>query len=392
MTAPQVAAPRPWVTRTLLGVNVLVFVIMAVIGTSFEDAEQMVRWGADFGPLTLHGEWWRLATAMFLHFGFLHLAFNMWALLQVGSVAERLFGPRAFLALYVLSGLGGSVMSVWWHPLVVGGGASGAIFGVAGGLIAALLLRRASDGVHALERVLPSLIAFVLYNLLFGLRTPGIDNAAHMGGLLVGALFGAVLAQWPGISRAWVTLDFALALTAGAYAAARVRAPVDVRPTAEARAPYVAKLPDVGAEAERLEVLVARYPDSTALYVALGTAYAELNRPADALAILEQARARRPDDGQVLATLGTVYLSMHRVDDAITTFGRAVHADSANRDARYNLAYACLVRGVLADAAPDRARADLERVLRLTRDSALVQEARDQLRKLPPRVNQGGPR
>src|SRR5258708_13867223 len=140
-------------------------------------------------------------------------------------------------------------MSVWWHPLVVGGGASGAIFGVAGGLIAALLLRRASDGVHALERVLPSLIAFVLYNLLFGLRTPGIDNAAHMGGLLVGALFGAVLAQWPGISRAWVTLDFPLALTAGAYAAPPVRAPLAASPTAEARAPHEANLPRVCPEA-----------------------------------------------------------------------------------------------------------------------------------------------
>ena len=383
-TPPAVASPAR-VTLTLIGINVLVYGAMVAARVSFEDAQQMVRWGADFGPLTLGGDWWRLITSTFLHFGFLHLAFNMWALLQVGRVAERLFGWRAFLALYVLSGLGGSVMSVWWHPLVVGGGASGAIFGVAGGFIAALLLRRGSDAAPGLERVLPSLIAFVLYNLLFGLGTAGIDNAAHMGGLAVGALFGAARARWPGISLARVTLGFALALTAGAYGAGHLRAPVEVWPTDVAPAPHVPKLPDVQAERERLERLIRQHPDSIELYTALATAYAELHRPADAIGTLERARKRSPADVAVLTALGTTYLTTNRVDDAISAFGRAVHVDSTSRDARYNLAYALVVQGVaLADSgAVDRARADFERVLHLNTDRSLVAQALEELRALP---------
>ena len=182
-------------TRVLIALNVLVFGAAALGGVSPLDpsTEELVRWGADFGPLTVSGEWWRLATSMFLHGGVLHLALNMWCLLNLGLVAERLFGRPAFLSLYLLSGLGGSLASLSYHPMVVSVGASGAIFGLAGGLIALLGLRREVAAAARLTKMLPSLFSFVAYNLLFCAMNPLIDNAAHVGGLVVGAAFVAAL-------------------------------------------------------------------------------------------------------------------------------------------------------------------------------------------------------
>ena len=111
-----------------------VFIATAVAGVSVIDpsGEALLRWGADFGPRTLSGEPWRLLTSTFLHFGIIHLALNMWCLWALGTLAEPLFGWAAFLLLYLLSGLGGSVLSMLVHPMVVSAGASGAVFEMSG--------------------------------------------------------------------------------------------------------------------------------------------------------------------------------------------------------------------------------------------------------------------
>src|SRR2546430_2092972 len=129
MTTPSFATePRPIITRLLVGLNVAVFIATAVAGVSVIDpsGEALLRWGADFGPRTLSGEPWRLLTSTFLHFGIIHLALNMWCLWALGTLAEPLFGWPAFLLLYLLSGLGGSVLSMLGHPLAGGAGGSGA--------------------------------------------------------------------------------------------------------------------------------------------------------------------------------------------------------------------------------------------------------------------------
>ena len=382
VSATTQARPRFSATLTLVGLNVLWFGAMVASGISYDDTQQVLRWGADYGPLTLGGQWWRLVTSMFLHFGFFHLAFNMWALFNVGRVAEALFGSRAFLALYLLSGIGGSLASVLVHPLAVSGGASGAIFGVAGGIIAALGLTRRGPGNEVLlGRILPSLVLFVLYNLVVGFRSTGIDNMAHLGGLVVGAAFGAAVALWPVASLVPLAAGFLIALVGGAYAVRHVRAlnVVEVEPPS----PPAAARPDVGAEITRLEGLLAQRPDSIALYSALGSAYLQVRSFKDAVAVLTRARVRRPDDVAVLTTLGTAYLDLHDFDGAIDSFGRVARLDSS-ADARYNLADAYLLRGeALADSGRSApARADFDRVLRLERVGELAQEARRQIQSL----------
>ena len=159
------------------------------------DAEVAVNWGSNYGPLTLQGQWWRLFTSMFVHFGILHLALNMFALYQTGRMVERMFGSLHFLLLYVFAGLSGSMVSLWWHPMINSAGASGAIFGVFGGLLAFMLNPKNAVPRAVMTAHRNSTVFFIGFNLLNGFTHAGIDNGAHIGGLLGGIVFGFLLAR-----------------------------------------------------------------------------------------------------------------------------------------------------------------------------------------------------
>lgn len=156
---------------------------------------QLVAWGSNEGHLTLHGQWWRLVTSMFLHGSVLHIAFNMLALWQVGQLVERLFGSLRFFALYMIAGVCGSLASVLWNPHVNSVGASGAIFGILGGLLA--FIRRENSGVPPtiVKELRASVAPFLLFNLAAGFLYAHTDNAAHLGGLIGGFVAGHLLAR-----------------------------------------------------------------------------------------------------------------------------------------------------------------------------------------------------
>jgi rhomboid protease GluP len=227
MTFGQLLAastPRYFVAPMLIGLNVAIFALMALLGVSpfNPTVGQLFAWGANYGPATLGGQWWRLLSSTFVHGGIIHLALNMQCLWQLGKLAERLYGNWVFLALYILSGLGGSIASLWWDPGAVSVGASGAIFGIAGGLVAFLYLGKLPIPRAATRGILSSTMIFVGYNLLFGFTSSGIDNAAHVGGLLTGTLVGALLTRPlpppPGFSRvpkAFVAVGLVLLLVVG---------------------------------------------------------------------------------------------------------------------------------------------------------------------------------
>jgi len=183
------------VTIGLVAVNALVFVIMVLRGVSFFDPtpQQAIAFGADFGPLTLNGQWWRLVTSMFVHFGIIHIGLNMWCLWNLGRAAEVLMGRFSYLLAYFASGIFGSIASVYWHPLAAGAGASGAIFGMAGVLVTFVYLKKTPSHLQINKKMLSSLGTFIFYNLVIGASIPGISNAAHVGGLVMGALVGAFL-------------------------------------------------------------------------------------------------------------------------------------------------------------------------------------------------------
>lgn len=189
------ATPRVWVTGAIVAVNVAVFLLMVASGVSplRPDNEDLFRFGADFGPATISGEWWRLLSCTFVHIGVIHIGFNMWALWQSGRLAERFFGNGAFLLLYLASGIGASIASLLWHPNIVSAGASGSIFGVFGGLLAVVLLHRREIPPTLFRDLRKSTITVIAYNVLIGSAVPGIDNAAHLGGLATGFALGICL-------------------------------------------------------------------------------------------------------------------------------------------------------------------------------------------------------
>ncbi len=191
-----------WLSATsfLITLNLLIALAMFVANTgrSASASSLQLEWGANFGPATTDGEWWRLATAMFLHFGPLHLAMNMLALWDSGRLVERWFGPARFVTLYVASGLSGNLLSLVVHgDRAVSGGASGAIFGIYGALLVFLLSERKRLHAAEFQWMFWGAAAFAILALTFGLLIPGIDNAAHLGGLLAGGGVGFVLLAPP---------------------------------------------------------------------------------------------------------------------------------------------------------------------------------------------------
>jgi rhomboid protease GluP len=189
--------PRVYVTPLLVGVNVLVFALMVLSGVNPVDPTipDLLRWGADFGPQSIGGEWWRLLTCIFVHIGIVHILFNMWVLIVAGPLVERMIGNVGFLLLYLFAGLCGSLASLFWNPMLVSAGASGAIFGIYGALLGLLLPQYRSIPAGVLAQLRNSGLGFLLYNLLFGLINPHIDSAAHIGGLIGGFFCGMVLSQ-----------------------------------------------------------------------------------------------------------------------------------------------------------------------------------------------------
>ncbi len=189
--------PRVWGTIALLIGVVGWYGYMVVRGVDAFDptGKALVEYGANFGPFTISGEWGRLFSAMFVHVGLMHLAFNTWALYVVGPLLERMLGHVGFLLLYFIAGAAGSIASVIVEPRVVSAGASGAIFGAVGGLLGFLLLSRHSVPASAFRRLRNTLGLFVVLNIALGFMIPQIDNAAHIGGLVTGFVCGLLLGQ-----------------------------------------------------------------------------------------------------------------------------------------------------------------------------------------------------
>ena len=178
-----------FITPIIIDINILIWLLMVGTGISalHPTSENLLKWGANFKIVTLEGEWWRIITNCFLHIGFVHLIFNMYALLYIGILLEPILGKTRFATAYLLTGIMASMNSLYWHDLVVSAGASGAIFGMYGVFLALLTTHLIEKNKR--KRLLISISIFVLYNLSAGMN-PGIDGAAHIGGLVSGILIG----------------------------------------------------------------------------------------------------------------------------------------------------------------------------------------------------------
>lgn len=183
-----------FITPILIYINVLIYLIMVIAGLGFISfsGHDLLNFGGNFKPATINGQWWRLLTNIFLHAGLMHLLSNMFGLLFVGLFIEPVLGRTKFLALYLVTGILASCTSIWWHEATISIGASGAIFGLYG-LFLGLLLTKVFPPDFS-KVFLTTTLLFVSYNLIMGLGS-GIDNSAHIGGLLSGFVIGLILSQ-----------------------------------------------------------------------------------------------------------------------------------------------------------------------------------------------------
>lgn len=181
----------------LIAVNVLYFIYLESIGST-DNTVFMIQHGAMYEPLVVkNGEYYRLLTSMFMHFGIEHIANNMLILFILGDYMERALGHIKYLVFYLICGLGANIVSLWFNlskgEAVVSAGASGAIFGVVGGLLYAVLINHGK-----LEDLSTRQMAvIILLSMYFGFTSTGVDNTAHVAGLLIGIVMAVLLYRKP---------------------------------------------------------------------------------------------------------------------------------------------------------------------------------------------------
>jgi membrane associated rhomboid family serine protease len=183
---PALRRPRS-ATTVILGINLIVFAVELALGGS-TSIDVLVQMGAMVPILVAQGEYWRLVTAMFLHVGLLHLAFNAFGLYLFGSLIEGVLGSARFIAIYLVTGVCASAASFAFSPAgTAAAGASGAVFGLLGAWLAFNLRRRSLSLAQA---NIQGALVLIGINLALGFLLPGIDNIAHLGGLAAGVVAG----------------------------------------------------------------------------------------------------------------------------------------------------------------------------------------------------------
>lgn len=207
--SPPLNISQWWITAVLIAINVALFSWQVVQGMNITQPSTLdaIHWGADYAPLTFLAEPVRLLTSMFFHFGLIHLMLNMWALHIFGKITEQLFGHTYFIGVYLLAGLMGSLLSGYIsiqdsYELLrlgepqqslfpsVGAGASGAVMGLGGALTVLALLPQLPHRGYYLDKT--NLLMVMGLNIAMGFMISGINNAAHIGGMLMGACLGLI--------------------------------------------------------------------------------------------------------------------------------------------------------------------------------------------------------
>jgi len=354
--APQPVMAVPWVrgesaitlTRVIFGANVAVFLAMALASHSIDDfpGSVAIPFGANYGPYTLSGDWWRLVTYMFLHGGIWHILFNMWCLWDLGALCEALYGRWTYGAIYLITGVAGGLASVAWNPGVLSVGASAAIFGLAGALAASFYLGEFSIPKEALRGTLRSLAFFIGFNVLFGFgynfflggTFAGIDNAAHVGGLVSGAILGALIAivapQAGALRRASIIGLVALMVFAAGLGVRHWRG----GPMRMARA--FESLRENRNSVAGLQSIVKQNPTSAPAHYALAEAYFNRNQFPQAETEFKRVIELQPQTESARFYLGMTYLSEKRPDDAKASFQEMLKENPNSTDAHYGLGLA----------------------------------------------------
>lgn len=356
---------RPFATYTILGVNCFVFLVMVFVDASSHPAlsdlllrtftgisfnpDLLLRFGASFGPYTRRGEYWRLVMPMFLHIGMIHLLMNNYALYILGQLLERIYGYGRFACLYVAAGVGSASISMMMSNSV-SAGASGAIFGIAGIMLVAGYLHRASIPPQWGRAFGRGILPLIAVNLLLGIALHQfIDNWGHLGGLASGIVLGLLV---PPPQR-----EFVPGVPAEKSSPTLIAIPAVV----------VAIAMTATALNYRTDIAVARLLQE-------GESYRAVKRDDLAEKRFQEATARAPRDERPHEELGSLYMGQKHWTDAIREYHQALRLNSTSIEAPLGLAQAYIEQG-------DPARAE-EYLRSVQNNFAHTAEAQDEVASL----------
>lgn len=344
----QMASLFP-ITSVIVAINVAVYVGCALYsqvthqGSPMEfSISMLLRWGADFGPLTLDGQWWRIFTSMWLHGGLIHVGANMYCFWDFGRIAERVYGRGRYLSIYLLTGLASSIASLAIHPATVSVGASGAIFGVAGALVFPFYRKRLHLPPPVMKSMLRSLGSFIAINLVIGSIVPVIDNSAHVGGLLAGLALGGLwsaLATKPIDMKAMVWKVTAATLIVLAAAFIGVRR-LHENTVLALQSVFASERGDLKTAEQKAQQAVARRPNDYVSHLALGDVYFKKQQFADAVRAYQAALQLKPNDPYTQSQIGAAYVALNKWKEAETPLREALKEDPNDADTLLNLGIA----------------------------------------------------
>ena len=334
------------VTFGLILVNLLVFTAMG-FPTQPVPNHLLLAWGASWGPLSLDGQWWRIFISMFVHKGLPHLLVNVGALWIFGRIGEQLFARSAVLSIYLLSGVAGELMGLATAPEAISCGASGAIFGIVGSVIAPVLLRRTPrTALHLKTRIWP-LLLFAGYNLYSGFADHSANNAAHLGGILFGLMIGLAISapakatgdRIPLHTRVVILASVILA-SAAIFIGASNGYVSSLRLAADALAD--GRFDDAAANAK---AVLSRHPNDVLANTMMAELYSRTGEYSLAESSLKHALSADPDNIGARTMLGRVYLETGRAREAQDLAFTVIQQDPGDLEAHRLLAAALDANG-----------------------------------------------
>jgi rhomboid protease GluP len=327
---------------------------MVASGISWIDPKpaQALQWGADYGPYTFDKQYWRLFTSMFVHFGIIHILGNMWCLWSLGRLSEKLLGSLATAGLYLLTGIGASLLSLSWDPIRVSAGASGAIFGIAGALITVLYYGQLNLTKESVRSLLGYVVRFCVLNLLFGLRAH-VDNMAHLGGMVTGLLIGFFLAralrspveERPAQNRMIFAASALILLVMFVSVAKTKGYAVDL-----VRGQEALDRKDYKSVIEHLQRYTSAQPNNAIGHAVLGAAFQAEGRVDDAVREYEHGLAINPDYHYIQVNLATLYLYQNKPERAVSLFRKSIPAMKVDARVMYSYGNALKQTGNLSEA------------------------------------------
>jgi rhomboid protease GluP len=282
------------VTAALLAINIVAFLLQQVPGLN------VTNLGVNYGPLTISGEYWRLFTAGFLHGGIIHIGLNMWCLFSLGRLSERLFGKWQTFAIYMVTGVGGALLSIANNPQHGELGASGAVFGIVGAVIAGVKFGDLNISSGEKKAIISSAVSFAVLNFVLGFSGnfgvgmfANIDNMCHLGGFVTGLMVGLPLGAFHRnkLLQLATLIITSVVLAAGGRELIQREGPEAYKTAAV----FAWHDKNYAKTVSMLEKYTVAKPEDDVGLVMLGEAYANNNEPDKAIGALEQALRVNPN-------------------------------------------------------------------------------------------------